>query len=177
MLACLDELHADRIGHGVRAAADPALVKRLAADEVTLEICPASNVALGVAPGPSQVPLRRLFEAGVPIALGADDPLLFGSRLVAQYEIARYAHGFTDPELADLARMSVGARPRPTRCGGGCWPGSMPGWPRLTRIFPAEIIPNGPWWLSRVTPLRLTEILHSQRRTRLHKRLHKPHIS
>lgn len=117
VLACLDELHADRIGHGVRAAEDPALVKRLAADGVTLEICPASNVALGVAPVPSQVPLRRLFEAGVPIALGADDPLLFGSRLLAQYEIARYAHGFTDPELADLARMSVwgSAAPDPVR--------------------------------------------------------------
>ena len=49
----------------------------------------------------------RLFEAGVPIALGADDPLLFGPRLTAQYEIARHAHRFTDAELADLARASV----------------------------------------------------------------------
>jgi adenosine deaminase len=53
------------------------------------------------------VPLRALFEAGVPVALGADDPLLFGPRLSAQYEIARSAHGFSDAELADLARASV----------------------------------------------------------------------
>ena len=105
--ACLDDLHANRIGHGIRAAEDPALVKRLAAEGITCEVCPSSNVALGIAAAPSQVPLRYLFEAGVPIALGADDPLLFGPRLAAQYEIARHAHGFTDAELADLARASV----------------------------------------------------------------------
>ena len=51
--------------------------------------------------------MRTLFEAGVPVALGADDPLLFGRRLVKQYEIARDVHEFTPRELADLARMSV----------------------------------------------------------------------
>ncbi|MGI9008391.1 MAG: adenosine deaminase [Streptosporangiaceae bacterium] len=104
---CLDDLHADRIGHGVAAAAEPELVKRLAGQQTTLEVCPASNVALGVAATPGHVPLLPLLEAGVPVALGADDPLLFGSRLTAQYEIARSAHGLTDTELAGLARMSV----------------------------------------------------------------------
>jgi adenosine deaminase len=115
--ACLDDLHADRIGHGIRAAEDPAVVKRLAAEGITCEVCPSSNVALGVAPAPARVPLRRLFEAGVPVALGADDPLLFGPRLTAQYEIARSAHGFADAELAELARMSVlgSAAPPPLR--------------------------------------------------------------
>ena len=105
--ACLDELHADRIGHGVRAVENPAVVTRLAAEGVTCEVCPSSNVALGVAASPEQVPLRRLAEAGVPVALGADDPLLFGSRLPAQYEIARYVHDLDDAEIAELARMSV----------------------------------------------------------------------
>jgi adenosine deaminase len=104
---CLDDLAADRIGHGVRAAEDPRLLKRLADRQITCEVCPASNVALGVYEKPEDVPLRRLFEAGVPLALGADDPLLFGSRLAAQYEIARRYHGFTDAELAELARQSV----------------------------------------------------------------------
>jgi adenosine deaminase len=105
--ACLDALGADRIGHGVRAADDPALLDTLAARGVTLEVCPASNVGLGVFPTPEDVPVRRIFEAGVPIALGADDPLLFGSRLVRQYELAREVHGFTDAELAELARCSI----------------------------------------------------------------------
>src|SRR6516164_3789074 len=115
--ACLDELHADRIGHGIRAAEDLAVLKRLAAEGITCEVCPSSNVALGVAASPAQVPLRRLAEAGVPVALGADDPLLFGPRLTAQYEIARHAHGFGDAELADLARTSVLASvaPEPLR--------------------------------------------------------------
>ncbi|MEU3460877.1 adenosine deaminase [Streptomyces sp. NPDC006733] len=104
---CLDDLHAGRVGHGVRAAEDPRLLRKLAERQITCEVCPASNVALGVYEKPEDVPLRTLFEAGVPMALGADDPLLFGSRLAAQYEIARDSHAFTDEELAELARQSV----------------------------------------------------------------------
>ena len=115
--ASLDLLHASRIGHGVRSVENPRLVERLAAEEVTLEVCPASNVALGVVPSPESVPIRTLFEAGVPVALGADDPLLFGPRLVAQYEFARDVQGFTPPELAALARMAIrgSAAPPETR--------------------------------------------------------------
>jgi adenosine deaminase len=57
--------------------------------------------------------LRALLEDGVPVALGADDPLLFGSRLNAQYEIARHVHGMSDAEIAELARMSVRASAAP----------------------------------------------------------------
>ncbi|MFI1003693.1 adenosine deaminase [Streptomyces galbus] len=104
---CLDDLHASRIGHGVRAAEDPRLLQRLADRQITCEVCPTSNVALGVYEKPEDVPLRTLFAAGVPMALGADDPLLFGARLAAQYELARRHHGFTDRELAELARQSI----------------------------------------------------------------------
>ena len=98
----------DRIGHGVRSVEDPALVAHLA---------DAGSHARGLSRSPTSrsasiptwppVPLRELFDAGVRIALGADDPLLFGSRLLDQYEAARDVHGFTDAELAELARMSV----------------------------------------------------------------------
>jgi adenosine deaminase len=111
--ACLDELHADRIGHGVAAARDPELLARLAAGGTTLEVCPTSNVALGVALEPSDVPLRALLAAGVPVALGADDPLLFGPRLTAQYEIARQVHELADEQLAQLAKMSVSSSAAP----------------------------------------------------------------
>ncbi|MEU0115970.1 adenosine deaminase [Streptomyces bobili] len=104
---CLDDLHATRIGHGVRAADDPRLLKRLAERGVTCEVCPASNVALGVYEKHEDVPLRTLYEAGVPMALGADDPLLFGSRLADQYELARRHHAFADEDLAELARQSI----------------------------------------------------------------------
>jgi adenosine deaminase len=105
--SCLDGLAAQRIGHGVRSVEDPTLVAHLADMGVTLEVCPQSNVALGVYPDLAAVPLRELFDAGVRVALGADDPLLFDSRLLAQYEAARTVHGFDDDELAELARMSV----------------------------------------------------------------------
>lgn len=81
---------------------------------VTLEVCPASNVGLGVAATASDVPVRRLFEAGASIALGADDPLLFGSRLARQYDLARAEHGFSDAELAELARQSIRASAAPS---------------------------------------------------------------
>jgi len=111
---CLETLGADRIGHGIRAVEDPRLVEQIANRGVTLEVCPASNVSLGVAPQPEDVPVRTLFEAGVPLALGADDPLLFGSRLTRQYEMAREIYGFTDAELAELARQSVRGSAAPT---------------------------------------------------------------
>nr|WP_203878960.1 adenosine deaminase [Planobispora takensis] len=104
---CVEELGADRLGHGVRAAESPRLMELLAERRITCEVCPMSNVGLGVAERPGDVPLRRLFEAGVPIALGADDPLLFGSRLLDQYELARGTHGFGDAEVAELARQSI----------------------------------------------------------------------
>jgi len=97
----------DRLGHGVRSVEDPRVLEEVVRRGVTLELCPGSNVALGVYGALGDVPMRQLVNAGARIALGADDPLLFGSRLSAQYDIARNAHGLSDVELAELARGSV----------------------------------------------------------------------
>jgi len=97
----------DRLGHGVRSVEDPRVLEEVVRRGVTLELCPGSNVALGVYGAVGDVPMRQLIKAGASIALGADDPLLFGSRLSAQYDIARNAHGLSDVELAELARGSV----------------------------------------------------------------------
>lgn len=107
--AILDLLEPDRLGHGVRSAEDPRVLDRLVASGVALEVCPVSNVHLGVYETVADVPLRALVDAGATVALGADDPLLFLSRLTAQYRIAREVHDFTDNELADLARGSIRA--------------------------------------------------------------------
>ncbi|MCD4533521.1 adenosine deaminase [Nocardioides sp. cx-169] len=109
----LDSLHADRLGHGVRSAEDPALLERIVEAGVALEVCPVSNVALGVYSDLTSVPLPTLLEAGATVALGADDPLLFGSRLAGQYATMRAAHELTDEDLAELARMSVRASRAP----------------------------------------------------------------
>jgi adenosine deaminase len=102
----LDALAPQRLGHGVRAVENPAVLDRVVAAGVALEVCPGSNVSLGVYDQAEDVPLRALLDAGARIALGADDPLIFGSRLAEQYETARSVAGLTDTDLADLARTS-----------------------------------------------------------------------
>ncbi len=109
----LSVLRPDRIGHGVRSVEDPRVLDEVAEAGVTLEVCPGSNVALGVYAAPEQVPLRQVLDYGIPVSLGADDPLLFGTRLVDQYAVAREALGLDDDTLARLARDSFGASRAP----------------------------------------------------------------
>lgn len=107
-------LQPSRIGHGVRSVEDPGVLAVLADRGIACEVCPASNVALGVVEGLASVPLRELEAAGVPVVLAADDPLLFGAGLVAQYAAARDHHAYTPRELARLARSSVTSSTMPT---------------------------------------------------------------
>lgn len=102
-------LGADRIGHGIRAVDDRALLDAIAERGTCLELCPASNVALGAIDHLSQHPLPMLWEAGCAVTLASDDPLLFGSDLVDQYVIARSVFGFSDEALAELARHGIRA--------------------------------------------------------------------
>lgn len=103
----VNHLGPTRLGHGVRTAEDPALLEQVVAAGIAFEVCPASNVSLGVFTETRHVPLKKLMDAGALIALGADDPLIFGSRLTAQYEAAQNSHDLTDSQMAQLARTSV----------------------------------------------------------------------
>jgi adenosine deaminase len=109
----LDYLRPTRLGHGVRSAEDPELLARIVDAGIALEVCPTSNVALGVYPTLAEVPLTRLIDSGARLALGADDPLLFGPRLAAQYLAAREVHGLDDNRLGALARSSIEASRAP----------------------------------------------------------------
>ena len=124
---CLDALHADRLGHGVRSAEDPDLLARVVDAGVALEVCPVSNVALGVYTDLTSVPLPVLLDAGATIALGADDPLLFGSRLAGQYATMRAAHELSDATLAHLARSSFAASRAPEDLKAG-WLAEVDAW-------------------------------------------------
>jgi adenosine deaminase len=105
--AAVDHLGATRIAHGIRAAEDPALLKLLAERGVSMDVCLTSNQILGVVPDLARHPLPRLLGAGVRCSLGTDDPLMFGSSLTDEYQIARNTLGLTDHQLAAIARASV----------------------------------------------------------------------
>ncbi|MDQ1427780.1 MAG: hypothetical protein QOK39_1256 [Acidimicrobiaceae bacterium] len=119
VIDALDNLHPDRIAHGVHAARDPALMRRLAGEGVVCDVCPTSNVALGVVADLASHPLPVLVAAGVAVTLNADDELWFGASISDQYELARTAFGFDDATIAGIARtggrasgMSQGMRER-----------------------------------------------------------------
>ena len=98
---------AERIGHGIRAIDDPRLVEHLRGRHIPLEICITSNVRTSAVASLPEHPVRRLFDAGVPIILNTDDPALFGCTLDSEYELAARAFGFTQQELEQLAANSL----------------------------------------------------------------------
>jgi adenosine deaminase/aminodeoxyfutalosine deaminase len=96
-------LGAERIGHGIAAARDPELLAELAGRDIPLEICLTSNALLGAVPALAEHPVRRIFDAGVPVTLNTDDPGLFRTTLTREYELARDVFGFSPTELAQVA--------------------------------------------------------------------------
>jgi adenosine deaminase len=103
------ELPVSRLSHGVRAIEDPALVAELAARGTVLEVCPTSNVALGVFGSYEEHPLRALVDAGVRVTLGSDDPPYFGATVAGEYALARERFGLTDDRLLAITRTAVDA--------------------------------------------------------------------
>ncbi len=100
--ACVN-MGARRIGHGFRAAEDPELVEYLRDRQIPLEICLSSNVRTGSVPSMEAHPVRRLFDAGVPITLNTDDPALFETTMSKEFRIAAEVFGFTEDELRIIA--------------------------------------------------------------------------
>ena len=98
---------AERIGHGIRAVEDPRLMAQLRDQSIPLEICITSNLRTGAVASLAEHPVRKLFDAGVPIILNTDDPALFGCTLQSEYELAASAFGFTPEELDVLAGNSL----------------------------------------------------------------------
>ncbi|AGT09549.1 adenosine deaminase [Paracoccus aminophilus] len=95
-----------RIGHGIRAIEDPALVRDLAEREITLEICPGSNIALGLCKDWRAHPIARLADAGVRVTVSTDDPPFFGTTLRKEYDRLAEAFGWHDE---DFRRMNLWA--------------------------------------------------------------------
>ena len=97
------ELGAERIGHGIAAARDPELMRHLRDRDIPLEICITSNLVTGVVARVEDHPLRRLYDAGVPITLNTDDPAMFGCTLTGEFRLAATRFGFGESELRGIA--------------------------------------------------------------------------
>lgn len=103
--ASIDCLPVTRIGHGVRSADDPALMAELARRGTVLEVCPGSNVAMGLYPDRASHPLHRLIDAGVAVTLNSDDPPFFHTTLGNEYDKA----GLDPAALRNIARTALQA--------------------------------------------------------------------
>jgi len=105
----LTTLHADRIGHGVRVVEDPKLLELLYAMQVPLEVCPTSNVRLGLFPDLAAHPILTLWKAGLFLTVNTDDPPMFDTTLVDEYRALAAVHGFTADEIKELSLNAVRA--------------------------------------------------------------------
>lgn len=105
----LRSLKAERIGHGVRAIEDPALVAHLRDRQIPLEVCPTSNVCTKVVPSIAAHPIRQLWDAGVYITVNSDDPPMFGTTLTDEYLVLARDLGFSIDEIERLALNGVRA--------------------------------------------------------------------
>lgn len=100
-------LRVDRVGHATRAFEDPELVRYLSDKRVPLELCPLSNLRTGVVASLADHPLRRYFDAGIPVSLNTDDPLFFGNTLVDEMIAAQQVHRFTRDDIRQLVVSAV----------------------------------------------------------------------
>lgn len=103
----LDALGAERIQHGVRAVEEPNLVRELAERQISLAVCPTSNLLLGVVDSLDEHPLKELWASGVLISINTDDPGFFACDLVGEYEIAGRLLDLDRSGYARLARNAI----------------------------------------------------------------------
>lgn len=103
------ELGVTRIGHGIRAIEDPALVRDLADKAVTLEVCPGSNIALKLAPDYARHPIARLADAGVRVTVSTDDPPFFHTTLSQEYDRLANAFGWSETEFRQMNHWAIEA--------------------------------------------------------------------
>lgn len=105
----LRDLRVERIGHGVRAAGDPTLIDELAESGVVLEVCPGSNLALGLYPGWRAHPIAMLRERGVKVTVSTDDPPFFHTDMTREYDCLAEAFDWDEAVFADLNRTALDA--------------------------------------------------------------------
>ena len=105
----IQSLNVTRLGHGVRAYEDLALIEFIKDLGVTLEICPSSNLSLGVFQKPSDHPIRLLYDSGCNVTLNTDDPSFFEVSLWREYQDAIRYWNFRDCDLNKMTQNAINA--------------------------------------------------------------------
>jgi adenosine deaminase len=100
--SAVDDLGVERVGHGTSAVQDKELMRRLAADRVTLEVCISSNLQTGAVERIDDHPIRRFLEAGIPVTLATDNPTVSATTLTAEYLLAIEHFDLTQEEVDHL---------------------------------------------------------------------------
>lgn len=103
----LDACGAERVGHGVAAARDAALLRELATSATPLEVSPTSNVCLGVASDIASHPFDSLYRAGVRLSVNSDDPPFFNTSLSREYQLLADTFGYDETDLERLSMWSL----------------------------------------------------------------------
>lgn len=107
--ATVRDLGVERIGHGVRAIEDASVLAELRERGVTLEVCPGSNLALGLYPSLAAHPVKRLMQAGLRVTLNSDDPPFFATDVAAEYANVAATHGLGRNDLLCITRTALEA--------------------------------------------------------------------
>ena len=107
--AAINDLGAERIGHGVRAIEDMALVEEIAERGVVLELCPGSNVALGIYPSFRKHPIGEMYDRGVKVTINTDDPPFFHTTMTREYDMLNRAFDWDEAVFQKIARTSLDA--------------------------------------------------------------------
>lgn len=105
--SALEVCAAERIGHGVHAIDDPGLIEELRASQIPLEVCPSSNVCLGVAPDVASHPFDRLYRSGLALSVNSDDPAFFNTNLTLEYLRLHQTFGYSPAELAGFSLAAL----------------------------------------------------------------------
>ncbi|WP_415713997.1 adenosine deaminase [Roseibium sp.] len=109
VIAALEFLRVKRLGHGVRAIEDKELVKRLADEDIVLEVCPGSNISLGVYTHMRFHPVNMLRREGVKVTLNSDDPPFFGTTLGKEYASVSETFGWKAEDQIEITRTAIEA--------------------------------------------------------------------
>ena len=109
MADTIRDLHPERIGHGINAAKDLALVDQIAEQGIVLEVCPGSNVFLNAVESWEKHPIRLLRDHGVKVTVSTDDPPFFHTTMTREYDMLAEKFGWDETDFAELNKTALEA--------------------------------------------------------------------